>query len=257
VAEHASAVPAGTDLVSPREKYYFLLRRLHSLTGLVPIGAYVVVHLIVNATIVAGPKQYQFAVDQIHNLKRMGILLPVEMAFIFLPIAFHAVLGLVIVLGGTSNAGQYRYGPNIRYTLERWTGVLIFFFVILHVWQMHWLGKPFGGAKFDAEAASSTAALAIQSSWWWAPIYSLGVLCVAFHLANGTWTALITWGVTIGARAQKISGYICTALGVFLAVVGLGAVCGFYNYDAAHDRSAHHATEIARTAIVAPAIVEN
>jgi succinate dehydrogenase / fumarate reductase cytochrome b subunit len=227
VAEHASA-PA----VSAREKYYFLLRRLHSLTGIVPIGFYLFFHLVINATIVAGPSNYQAAVDQIHLLKRLGLLLPVEMAFIFIPLAFHAILGLLILFGATPNASQYRYGPNVRYTLERVTAVVALFFILAHVWQMHWLGAPFGGAQFDPEAAPSTAAKALQSSALWAPVYAIGVICVVFHFANGLWTAAITWGLTIGRSAQRKFGYFCAALGIFLGVVGLMSIFGFTRLDA-------------------------
>src|SRR6266567_573480 len=59
-------------------RYHFLLRRLHSLTGLV-FGGYLVVHLLINATLVegarhaegaaaGGPTVYQLQVDKIYSL---------------------------------------------------------------------------------------------------------------------------------------------------------------------------------------------
>ena len=53
--------------------YYFIARRLHSLTGLV-FGGYLVVHLLINATLIegqrhgAGPTVFQLQVDKIHSL---------------------------------------------------------------------------------------------------------------------------------------------------------------------------------------------
>ena len=96
---------------------------------------------------------------------------------------------------------------------------------------MHWLGKPFGGANFDAHDAANTAAAAMQQAKWIAPVYVIGVLATAFHLANGLWTALITWGITIKPKSQQVAGYFCTALGSVMAIVGLVAAIGFRSFD--------------------------
>lgn len=225
----STAQSVGTQTASRRN--YFLLRRIHSLTGIVPVGVFVIFHLIVNSTILAGAESFQFCVDQIHLLEKAGLLVPVEMITIFLPLAFHAGLGVIIVLGGTPNASVYRYGGNIRYTLQRTTGLIAFVFILFHVWQMHWLGKPFGGAYFDAHHASVTAAKAMQSWGLWSLVYAIGVIATVFHLANGIWTSLITWGITVGERSQRMTGYACTALGIVIGLVGLGAIFGFRNLD--------------------------
>lgn len=227
MADHVSTSPD-----SAKEKYYFFIRRLHSLSGLVPIGVFLCFHLIVNSTVLIGPSQFQFAVDQIHNLDRVGLLVPVELATIFIPILFHAVLGMVIVFGASPNASVYRYGSNVRYTLQRVTGVVAFAFIIFHVWQMHWLGKPLGGGLFDPHNASTSAALIAQGSIWWGPVYFVGVVASVYHLANGIWTALITWGVTIGPRSQRIAGYCCTALGVTVTAIGLCGIFALKTLDA-------------------------
>lgn len=234
----AHAQPAAA-AVDDSGKYHFLVRRLHSLSGLVPIGAFVVVHLLTNASILApGPAgaEFQKSVERIHALG--PLLVPVEIAFIFLPLAFHALVGFWIWFEGKPNALQYRYGPNIRYTLQRWTGGIAFFFILYHVWQMHWFGKPFGGGVFEVVDESGTplaavkTAQALQSAWWVAPAYALGVIATVFHLANGIWTALITWGITIKPRSQRISAYACAIFGVVVALIGLGAVSGFRTFSA-------------------------
>jgi len=215
-------------------KYHFLVRRLHSLAGLVPVGAFLVVHILTNSTILlpgAMGAEFQKSVERIHALG--PLLVPVEIVFIFVPLLFHSILGFAIWFEGKPNALQYRYGPNIRYTLQRWTGGIAFFFIIYHVWQMHWVGKPFGGGAFEVvdESGTPVAALktadAIRQAWWVAPVYAVGVLASVYHLANGIWTSLITWGITIRARSQRISAYACAAFGVVLALVGIGAVYGF------------------------------
>lgn len=216
------------------EKHFFLIRRLHSLLGLIPVGVFLVFHLFANSMVLI-PGEYQSAVEKIEALG--PFLVPVEMTFIFIPLLFHALLGIAFALEGTPNPAHYRYGPNIRYTLQRISGYIAFVFIIYHVWHMHWTGAPFGGGLFKihsetgAPVAALTTAEAIQASWWIAPFYALGIVASVYHLANGIWTALITWGITIKPRTQQVSGYVCAAFGVVLTLIGLGALTGFRNFD--------------------------
>ncbi len=148
-------------------RYEFIIRRLHSLTGLVPVGAYLAFHLATNASILDGLDAYQTRVDQIAGLGPTTIFL-LEWPFIFLPIIFHAVIGILIVCRGERNVGSYPYLGNIRYTLQRWTGVIAFVFIFWHVFHMHgWLrfswwhegvARRFGGAQFDPADAFTAAA---------------------------------------------------------------------------------------------------
>jgi succinate dehydrogenase cytochrome b subunit len=213
------------------DKYYFLIRRLHSLSGIVPVGAFLCVHLLANASILAAKdgSEYQNAVDRIHLLG--PLLVPVEIAFIFAPLAFHAIVGIAIWLTAKSNAQHYKKFSNFRYTLQRSTGILAAAFIVYHLWQMHWMGKPLGGGIFDDHDAANSAAAAIQSAVWIQIVYGVGVTACVFHFANGIWTSLITWGITIRPRTQQVSGYICATFGVVLWLVGLGALRGFGTFQ--------------------------
>ncbi len=194
-----------------------------------PVGAFLCIHLSVNATIVAGPPAFQFAVDQIHNLDKLGILKVVEVLFIFAPIVFHAALGVVIWLSGKPNLAAYRYGGNYRYVAQRITGIVAAVFIVTHLWHIHWIIP--GGPGFDPHAAPETAAAALRPLWT-GPVYAIGVLCAVFHLANGIWTFLITWGITIRPSSQRVSGYVCGVIGVVLALFGLSSLYTFKNMDA-------------------------
>jgi succinate dehydrogenase / fumarate reductase, cytochrome b subunit len=206
----------------------FLLRRLHSLSGLVPVGAYMVVHLATNASVLAGTATFQKAVDQIHSLG--PILWLVEWTFIFIPLLFHTIFGFVIIAGALPNTSNYPYAKNFRYTLQRVTGVLAFVYIAFHVWQLHHYGEPLGGGQFDPDHATSTTAMALDSL----PVkiaYAVGLLACVYHLANGIWTMGITWGVWVSPAAQRRADYVCWAFGVLLAIVGLGAMKGFGDVD--------------------------
>ncbi len=211
----------------------FLVRRLHSLSGLVPVGAYMTVHLLVNASILNGPAAFQKNVNAIHDL---GAILPVvEWTFIFLPIIFHAVVGIWIAASGKSNTAQYSFTGNRRYSMQRLTGYLAFIFIFVHVFHLHgwfhaqwWLSnvaEPLGMAQFRPYSAASTLAAAMTGIVW--PIfYAAGIIACCYHLANGIWTAGITWGVWLTPAAQKRATVACSIFGVALTVVGLSALGG-------------------------------
>lgn len=226
---------ASTDLFT---KHEFLIRRLHSLSGLIPVGAYMTVHLIVNASLLNGAGAFQKNVNQIHSL---GAVLPlVEWLFIFLPLIFHAAIGVWIIRTGKSNHDNYRYVANWRYTLQRWSGVIAVVFIFFHVFHLHgwfhsdwWLktiAEPWGMAQFRPYNAASTLASAMGGFLW--PIfYFVGVVACVFHLANGIWTMGITWGVWISPAAQHRASLVCAAGGVLLGVVGLSALFAVKSID--------------------------
>jgi succinate dehydrogenase / fumarate reductase cytochrome b subunit len=197
----------------------FLLRRLHSLTGLV-FGGYIVVHLLVNATMLQGqrPDVYQAQVDKIHSLP---FLLAVEWIFIFLPIIFHTLYGIWMTFTCQPNLGRYPYSKNVYYTLQRISAIIIAAFIVFHVLGM----KGFFGSTLEFQygpgQATATTVRHINANWAIAyVVYPLGILASCYHLANGFWTAAITWGLTVSAGAQRRWGWVCGAL--FVLVLGCG-----------------------------------
>lgn len=227
-------VPANENGRSFLARHEFLLRRLHSLSGLVPVGAYMVVHLAVNSLATFSPVMYQRQVNNIHDLG--PLLWIVEWAFIFIPLIFHAVYGVLIVRGAEMNTGRYKYGANRRFQLQRITGMIAFFFIFLHVFHMHgwfhvdgWLKvvEGLGGHMFRPFNAASSGSDALRVS----PIvwigYLVGIFACVFHLANGIWTAGITWGLWITPPAQKRALQACTGFGALVLAIGLTAWTGF------------------------------
>jgi succinate dehydrogenase / fumarate reductase cytochrome b subunit len=215
-------------------RHQFLIYRLFSLSGLIPVGAFLVVHLLTNASILGGARAFQSRVDLIHSLG--PLLIPIEWAFIFLPMLFHASVGFLIIANGMPNVGSYPYVGNVRYTLQRATGMIAFAFIIWHVLQLHWLGTPFGGGKFDPHHASSSAAVALQPTLV-AILYAIGVLSVVFHFANGLWTLGITWGLWTSPAAMRRANIVSIVVGVGLAAAGLGALGGMRAVDVEQARA--------------------
>jgi len=118
-------------------KYHFLLRRLHSLSGIIPVGVFVIFHLFTNAQLTIG--DFQHEVEFIHALPA---LLMIEIV-LWLSIGFHAGLGIVYTVKGAKWGGE-RYEGNWRYILQRVTGILALVFIFFHIATLRWRWEMFG-----------------------------------------------------------------------------------------------------------------
>lgn len=254
-----------TENAGPIQKHHFLLRRLHSLSGIVPIGVFLIMHLTTNSTIAWGGLNsrahaegwvnrsiatFQHEVEFINN---MPLLLIIEIT-LWLSIAFHSILGVYYAVSGSPNTGEYRYGGNVRYALQRLTGYFGVLFIFYHVATLRWgwSGLVPGGAQWSHEYAASTLAHALQGStegmggWGLAVsiFYFVGVSALVFHFANGLWSAAITWGITISRPAQKRWGMVCAAIGAGLMVMAWASVIGFATLDYDQARAVEEGTPI-------------
>jgi succinate dehydrogenase / fumarate reductase cytochrome b subunit len=248
-----SAPPAALVEATPSflVRHQFVIYRLFSASGLIPVGAYVVVHLLTNATIINGPAAFQSAVDRIHALGPIPLTIA-EWTFIFIPIMFHAAVGWLIIAGAMPNTIAYPYASNIRYTMQRATGIVAFMFILFHVIQLHhWFGGPFqqiGGAQFDPRHAASSAAEAIRPLWILI-FYTIGMLATVYHFANGLWTQGITWGLWTSAAAQRRASWISVVVGILLAAIGLAAIAGMATVDVERARKIENVMLEGRAAI--------
>ena len=212
-------------------RHEFLIRRVHSLLGIVPLGLYMTVHLATNASLLNGTQTFQRAVFLIHS---PGKLLPlIEWGLIFTPLIFHAVIGVWIAKSGKSNSSQYKFRSNKRYTWQRWSGFIALVYLFFHILHLHgWFHisaweaiiRPLGFGMFRPFNAASSLVRAMQE-WGliWPAFYLVGMLACVYHLANGLWTSGITWGRWISPTAQARASKLCTAVGCGLAVLGVSA----------------------------------
>src|SRR5256885_9786223 len=108
----------------------FILRKLHQVTGIVPLGFFSRVHSYTNSTAMSGARVFNEHVQDIHN---MPYLLFIEILGIFVPLAFHSVYGIIISGEARPNLGSYSYPRNWFYFVQRITGAFLFFFLIFHI----------------------------------------------------------------------------------------------------------------------------
>lgn len=192
--------------------YHFLIRRVHSLLGLLPIGVFLAFHMVLNLSARAGAETYNKVIETMRNFPGIFVI---ELIVIFIPIVFHAIYGSWVVYTGQSNVLRYRYARNWFYIIQRISGIYTVIFVVTHVYLLR-----FGEATFAAlqHFVSNPAGLIF---------YALGVVLAIFHFANGLWAFAITWGLTIGPRSQQIWSYVCGGIFIVLSVVGLSDLTAF------------------------------
>jgi succinate dehydrogenase / fumarate reductase cytochrome b subunit len=232
VSEHAThESPSENPSQSILEKHAFLFRRLHSLSGIIPVGLFVMMHLFTNFQMAAG--DFQHEVEFIHSLPA---LLIVEWA-LWLGIGFHAVLGIIYTMTGRTNTHLYPLGGNWRYALQRATGYIALLFILVHVATLRWRFDMFGwftpffvAGPDGTPLSMATTAKALQFNVAVLLVYILGVAAVIFHWSNGLWTAAITWGATVTVAAQRRWGYVCAVIGITLTLFSAGGIVAALKY---------------------------
>ena len=204
----------------------FLLRRLHSLTGIVPIGAFLLEHFISNSEAAKGALAYN---DQVKFLTGLPFVQVLEWVFIFIPILYHAFYGFYIWYRGESNVGEYPWTGNWLYTSQRWTGLIVFVYIVYHTYYMRFTGVHLMNGGYGN---------AFWKVWnefqnpWAVAAYVIGITAASWHFSYGLWLFTAKWGITVGDNARKKFGYVCTGLAILLIAIGLWTIKAFISTPA-------------------------
>lgn len=199
----------------PQSTLHFWLRRLHSLSGIFPIGFFLVEHMFSNSFILFGPAAYD---RQIKFLQSLPLVVFFEITFIALPILYHSLYGLYISATGKINLATYPYPKNFLYTLQRLTGYIALVYIGYHVYHTRIVNALFG-TEVSYERLQE-----LMSVPWMFWFYVIGLGAVMFHFANGIWGFLVSWGIVISQRSQKIAGAWSAVGGLILFVVGISSL---------------------------------
>jgi succinate dehydrogenase / fumarate reductase cytochrome b subunit len=198
-----------------RPETSYFLRKLHSLSGIVPVGAFLAEHFWSNSTALVSAAKYD---ETSQGLQTIPFRLFLEWAFIFLPILYHGGYGVYIWLRGESNVSQYAWVKNWLYTFQRYTGLIAFIYIGWHVYTQRWL----------THGMSTYAEMAQQLLNPWALAFMIvGIVASSFHLGVGIWNFLCKWGLAATARAQRAAGQLGVAVGVVFSCVGMLIVLSF------------------------------
>lgn len=212
---------AGVAPLRAGQGHEFLLRRLHSLTGIIPIGAFLIEHILYsNAIALQGPAAYA---KQVRFLGSLPLVVALEAFGIWLPILFHGLYGIWIWYRGQGNLVNYPWAGNWMYTLQRWTGLIAFAYIIWHTYSLRFTGidlHMYPGASFG-KVQHELAQLGYFL------FYLVGLISAAWHFSYGVWLFMAKWGIVIGENARKKTLVAC--MGLFLLISGVG-IASIYSF---------------------------
>lgn len=197
----------------------FLLRRLHSLSGIIPIGGFMLFHFFENASARTSPEAFNETVVKISKMPYLPIM---EIFLLAIPILFHAFYGLFIRTPSKMNLGSYSTARNWAYFFQRVTGIIAFFYIIFHVattrvWAIMVKGDHITFQDMASSLANPMVAL----------IYIIGILAITFHFCNGIWSFSITWGLVTTKVAQERLAALSFGFFIILATIGLDIFSAF------------------------------
>ncbi len=191
----------------------FFWRRIHSLSGIVPVGAFLIEHFVSNAAATNGPHAYA---EQVKFLTGLPFVTALEFFGIWLPIAYHAAYGIFIWLRATPDLKAYPETSNWLYSLQRWSGILALAYMVQHVYYLRFAGTHLMYAPGASFAKVQHELLNPAMLVW----YAVGILSACWHFGYGIFLFCAKWGIVTGARARR--GLLYISVVVFIAMSGLG-----------------------------------
>ena len=190
------------------------LRRLHSATGLVPLGAFLAFHAWEHWPVRQGRDALLARLSRTTSA-------PLEIVFVLLPLLAHAALGLWLA---RDPAGVRVYVSPAFRKLQVATGVLAGAFLLLHLTTV-WLPRLLGAGSLEAVYSATL-------EWTGtAPLFTLhaiGIGAVCTHLGQGIGLALPRlWPDLFAPRLGRVLGVL---LGALLWLIFLNELAAYATY---------------------------
>jgi succinate dehydrogenase / fumarate reductase cytochrome b subunit len=199
----------------------FYYRKLHSLLGVIPLGFFLVEHLLTNYSAFRGGVE-EF-IEKVLWINSLPFIFLLELFGIWLPLLYHGVYGLYVAYQSRNNVNNYSYFRNQMFMLQRVTGVITLIFVVWHVFETR-VQVALGNIAYEELGAQM---FAIVSNPVFFALYVIGIVSTVFHFSNGMWNFLTSWGITVGPRAQVVSSYFWAGVFVFVSIMGIMALYAF------------------------------
>ena len=177
---------------------HFLLRRIHSLTGVVPVGLFLVYHLYLQLFLHYGAEIYNNEVNSFYDSPLATWALVIV---VYIPLLFHSLLGVLLVFENKIQP-SYTYFSHLLYWLQRISGIGVLLFIIAHVWNTKlgpWIAGTWGTHFEHLSSGFADPETGILTK----TVYLLGILGAIFHFANGLNTFCMTWGIAMTPTSQK------------------------------------------------------
>ena len=218
MAEEAVAETFQPTRLTPADQRHWILRRLHSLSGILPIGAFLFFHIFENSYVVRGGavwwKESEFT-------RTLPFEVVIEAIALWIPILYHSIYGLVITVTAAPNLNEYDYERNVQYTLQRITGILALLFIGFHFFTTR------GWFYLSGVETNYARMHTFMMDPMYLSIYIIGTIACLYHLTNGLFTFCITWGITVGPRSQTMVNRACVALFFAFSIMAVVTLISF------------------------------
>jgi succinate dehydrogenase / fumarate reductase cytochrome b subunit len=140
------------------------------------------------------------------------------------PLLWHTIWGVVRMLRSRPKPLQSGFS-NLRYVLQRLSAIGLLLFLGAHLY-LAWFeprflqGRPEPFAEISREMRFHMPTLTV---------YILGVVGIAYHLANGLWSFMtMGWGITVSKSGIRWMERVSIVLFVVLLAIGWAAIYGLY-----------------------------
>lgn len=197
----------------------FVRSRVGSFVAVVPLSIWVVNHLWRNLSAFSGGEAWTKDVTEYsHPLAFFA-----SSVVALLPIALHTVWGIARL--GSTRPNKLPFFANLKYVLQRLSAIGLLLFLGAHLWlaTLHprlTTGRPEPFADIAHEMNHHGPTLIV---------YILGILGVAYHLANGIQTFCMGWGIVASRRGlRKLDIFVWLFFFTLLAM-GWGAVYAIWD----------------------------
>jgi succinate dehydrogenase / fumarate reductase cytochrome b subunit len=204
----------------------FILARLGSFFAFAPLGIWTLGHLWHQLAAYQSAEAWEKEVEQ-HSSAAGAYL---TFAVVLIPLVWHTVWGIGRMFKSRPAVANRGFS-NIRYMVQRLSAIGLLLFLGAHLW-LAWFqprfveGRPEPFAEIAREMHFNGPTLAV---------YILGVLAIAYHLANGLWSFLsMGWGLTVSKSALSWMEKVSLLFFFVLLVIGWAAVYGLYSGGAAY-----------------------
>jgi len=196
------------------------------LSGTLPLGAFVLLHLWNNFHALQGQEAYRNAV---HIARSSPFVVALEVVGLYVPLAFHSAYGLALILKRRTALGDAPSETRAALTADRASSLVAFAFIAYHLAMFRipvLLGTMREADFFPAlcDQLSSTTYLGVPLA---ASIYLVGLGATSYHFAHGLTGFCSTWGIPLTERTKKVAVGASVILGVASFLLGVSAVLYF------------------------------
>jgi succinate dehydrogenase / fumarate reductase cytochrome b subunit len=190
------------------------MRRLHSLTGALALGLFLLGQLWIQGRALQGASAYESALSFGMPTKLWMVL---EVPLVYLPLLFHAGYGIAIAGERAQGLGRRPYRQSWAWWLQRASGAVALLFIAYHFWQFRW--QVWRGQLTQQDFFPILCAT-LSSTAWGMPLAALGYLvgnaaCIV-HFCNGLSGFFFRWGITRTRHAVARTSFGLGVLGFAL-----------------------------------------